>query len=561
MQIRCLLGPAGSGKTYRCLQQIRNELLSRPEGPPLIFLAPKQATFQLERQLLEGPELGGFSRLRILSFERLARFLFEGANIHVPPLLSEPGRVMVLRANLDRIRDELTIFKSCAKRVGFAQEVSKQFREFQQGGLTPARLRKMAAQLPPATRAGQKLTDLARIFEAYREWLRSNEFHDADALLSLAADLAEKKRGEFQFGGIWFDGFAQLTPQERRLLLAVLPCAPQTVLAFCLENEGRVRAAMSPWMLVSETFVKCRVAIEQQYGEGALLIECLPRHTRESRFRASPALRHLERYWAAAAEEKTEPGNSLRVVRCADPETEAAACAREILRFVRDGGRYRETAILLRSLENDYPHILRRVFRRYDIPVFMDQRESVAHHPLAELTRGALRMLAFNWQHNDLFAALKSGLGEVEVEVLDTLENEALLHGWDGALWKTEFRFRASERGADAAWLRELNRYRESLVRPFMAFEARLGAGASGRELAPAVRDLWSSLHVPSTLERWSAAGAFHQTVWDQMNSWLDDVQLAFAHQHFSMREWIPIIEAGVAGLTVGIIPPVLDHV
>ncbi|HXE42570.1 MAG TPA: hypothetical protein VN516_06060, partial [Candidatus Baltobacteraceae bacterium] len=101
MQVRFLLGPAGSGKTFRCLQEIRDTLKKNSEGE-LIFLAPKQATFQLERQLLGDDSLNGFTRLHILSFERLARFVFEKLNVAPPQLLSDEGRVMVLRALLLR---------------------------------------------------------------------------------------------------------------------------------------------------------------------------------------------------------------------------------------------------------------------------------------------------------------------------------------------------------------------------------------------------------------------------------------------------------------------------
>src|SRR5437762_14146261 len=96
MQARFLLGPAGSGKTHRCLSEVRAELLKSPEGLPLVLLAPKQATFQLERQLLDHSRWGerprlplpeasggsphrgqlhGYTRLQILSFERLAGFV------------------------------------------------------------------------------------------------------------------------------------------------------------------------------------------------------------------------------------------------------------------------------------------------------------------------------------------------------------------------------------------------------------------------------------------------------------------------------------------------------
>ena len=83
MQTRFLLGPAGSGKTFRCLTEIRQVLAAEPDGPALLLLAPKQTTYQLERQLLAHPSVPGYTRLQILSFDRLAFFLFN--QLQQPP--------------------------------------------------------------------------------------------------------------------------------------------------------------------------------------------------------------------------------------------------------------------------------------------------------------------------------------------------------------------------------------------------------------------------------------------------------------------------------------------
>jgi ATP-dependent helicase/nuclease subunit B len=45
------------------------------------------------------------------------------------------------------------------------------------------------------------------------------------------------------------------------------------------------------------------------------------------------------------------------------------------------------------------------------------------------------------------------------------------------------------------------------------------------------------------------------------MNTWLDNVALAFSDEALPLREWLPILEAGLANLTVGVIPPALDQV
>ena len=77
-----LIGPAGSGKTFRCLAEVRAEVKRSAKGLPLFFLAPKQATFQIERELLSDPEIHGYTRLQVVSFERLARSVLDEASSH-----------------------------------------------------------------------------------------------------------------------------------------------------------------------------------------------------------------------------------------------------------------------------------------------------------------------------------------------------------------------------------------------------------------------------------------------------------------------------------------------
>ncbi len=109
-------------------------------------------------------------------------------------------------------------------------------------------------------------------------------------------------------------------------------------------------------------------------------------------------LRHLEQSWAEPQPFSGErgPARQLACGDCANPEAEVTLAAREILRHVRAGGRYRDVAVLVRNLEG-YHEPLQRVFSRYEIPFFLDRRESVSHHPLAELTRSALRTVALQW--------------------------------------------------------------------------------------------------------------------------------------------------------------------
>ena len=400
-----------------------------------------------------------------------------------------------------------------------------------------------------------KLHDVALLLRAYLEWLTAHNLEDADRLLDLAAAALRassrhtddarlglghqpsainqsespiaNRQSPRAFASLWLDGFAEMTPQELDLLAALVPWCEHATLAFCLDGEPpEATSWLSMWSGIGQT---CRRCCERLSALSAceVTLEVLARDAARSRFAASPVLQHLEASWAkpkpfpisdfrfpspqSACDEGS--GNtsgiqhrassiqhlspSLRLATCAHPEAEAVLAAREILRYVRAGGRFRDCAVLLRSLEG-YADALRRVFTRYDISFFLDRRESIAHHPLAELTRYALRMVALGWEHDDWFGALKTGLVYDDEAALDRLENEALARGWRGTVWLGPLPSAGHEQFA--AWLERL---RLRVVPPFQHFaEALTAADGANRRKSPTLSG------VASLVERQLNAGA-----------------------------------------------------
>jgi ATP-dependent helicase/nuclease subunit B len=110
-----------------------------------------------------------------------------------------------------------------------------------------------------------------------------------------------------------------------------------------------------------------------------------------------------------------------------------------------------------------------------------------------------------------------------------------------------------------------------------------VSAPLAGPQLAEAIRTFWDESGAGRIMEHWnadaasavstrnpeSAAGAHfssgassvHATVWEQMQTWLDNLALAFPSEAMPLAEWLPVLEAGLSGLTIGVIPPALDQV
>ena len=616
VRVRFLLGPAGSGKTFRCLAGIREALAVSQEGPPLLLVAPKQTTYQLERQFLADDSIPGYTRLHILSFERLAHFVFDQLGRKSPRMLDEGGRLMVLRGLLARKRDELKLFRASARLTGFAQHLSLVLGELQRNQQTPELLRALAGQMQEERGLSYKLQDLATMLAEYLAWLKAHELQDADCLLAeAAAALGGRSKSEgrgpkvqehrpvssgnpaigdeqpaLRIDGLWVDGLAEISGPELDLLAALVPCCREATVTFCLERVPTEKLSwLSNWSVVQKTFEECKKRLGS-LPDVSVSLEVLARGPGETRFVKNPVLAHLEEYWAApqpyrsATEEvrgEVRSGtfgprpsdfgfssSALRVAVCANPEAEVTLAAREVLRYARAGGRFREVTVLVRSLVA-YHEPLQRVFSRYGIPFFLDRRESVSHHPLAELTRSALRTVAFHWQSDDWFAVLKTGLVPADDSDIDRLENEALARGWKGSVWQKPLAVASDPELT--AWLAELIR---RILPPFQRLALDMGAcqnKPTGPQLAAALRGLWGMLNVEERLQEWaggegsgsdlSGLGRVHQTVWSQMNKWLESIELGFPAEALALREWLPILDAGLAGLTVGVIPPALDQV
>jgi ATP-dependent helicase/nuclease subunit B len=619
------------------------------------LIAPRQTTYQLERQLLAADSsISGYTRLHILSFERLAHFIFERLGKGEPRMLDEEGRVMVLRGILAKKRDELKLFRASARLTGFAQQLSIVLRELQRSQLAAETLRQLAAQAGDAQGLGYKLHDLAVLLESYIEWLQKHNLQDADSLLEAASQalrsdsktetrqepiveraLANRKpmnkarkaenKSQLEFalpfdalaatagpsvaiaedetsiaskpiqnssvsqslgiGGVWVDGFSEWSAHELDLLAAIIPHSKDATLTFCLDAVPSQNFSwLSNWSVPQKSFEHCKRRLEELPGID-VAVELLNRDPRQTRFVNNPILQQLEVEWPKpeTATKATQPdagllARAIRVSTCVNPEAEAALAAREILRHVRGGGRFRDATVLVRRLES-YHQVLQRIFARYEIPYFLDRRELVTHHPLAELTRNALRTVAFHWQRDDWFAALKTGLLGVEDKEIDELENEALARGWKGAAWHEPIRLKDvpksdEERQRLVQLETRLEQLRKQIMPAFQRLALLFGAEQnkpSGPKLAAALREFWRISNVEQTLEQWASGtvlsselrvpNSVHATVWSQMNRWLDNIEMAFPEERLPLREWLPILDAGLANLTVGVIPPALDQV
>lgn len=580
MTLRFIIGRAGTGKSRACLDTVRQKLLAGPEGPPLILLVPEQATFQTEYALASAAGLKGFMRAQVLSFRRLAyRVLLEtggAARAHI----GELGKRMMLRRLLEQHRGKLKVFGRSAGQPGFADTLARTLGEMKTYCIQPADLAAGLNALnvrEDRSLLANKLADLRLLYEAMEECL-AGRFTDPDDYLNLLADGLEKTAA-FKEAEVWVDGFSGFTPQEYRVLDALLRCTRRVHVTLCADA-----AALSGSPDESDLFYPARETYDTLCAlaaRGQVTVERpLLLHPERSRFR-NAAIAYLEKnFFRRPASPAGGAGAGVMLAAAANRRAEVEGVAREIIRLCRDRGyRYREIVLLTRDLDA-YSHLIAVVFADYAIPVFIDRKRPVLGHPLIELVRAALEVVVKDWSYDPVFRFLKTDLGPLAREEVDLLENYVLAHGirgsrwYDAAPWEYRRRLTLEEDMAvtadEAGELAEINRIRRTAVKALASFHQAVRQAGNVRKITVALFNLLAELKVDAILERWSKqaeaeglleAAREHVQVWDMLVTLLDQVVETLGEETLSLADYAAVLDAGFESMRLSLIPPGLDQV
>lgn len=145
MAVQFILGRSGTGKTSFCTKALANALLDRSQTEPLILLVPEQATYQAERAILTDQKIDCYTRLHVLSFDRL-RFLLTDKNPDAP-VLSPLSQQMIIHRILRQQKDKLKLFTASPSTPGLARQMTETITELCQYAQTPPGYRPAAERI------------------------------------------------------------------------------------------------------------------------------------------------------------------------------------------------------------------------------------------------------------------------------------------------------------------------------------------------------------------------------------------------------------------------------
>lgn len=586
MSVRFIIGRSGTGKTTTCLSEISTSLRENASGQPIIYIVPDQMTFLTEYELITTPRLGGMMRAQVYSFTRLAwRILQEtggGSRFH----LSNTGINMLIRKIIEEKKEQLTIFQLASDKNGFTEQVEKMITEFRRYCVSPAELvaqQQFLKEVETKQDLQDKLHDLQLIYRHFEDAI-SGKYLDSEDYFQLLADKIPKSK-ELQAAEIYIDGFHSFTPQEYLIIGQLMKCCQRVTITLTVD---RIYTSESPdeldlFRMTGET---CQTLVDIAKTEQVPIEDS--KILLEQQRATNPSLAYLETHFDERPSQPYDKKTNITICQAANRRAEIEGVARKITNFIREEDlRYRDIAVLMRN-GSDYHDLVNTIFHDYHIPYFIDQKQTMLHHPLIELIRSTLEIINGNWRYEAVFRAIKTDLlfplheNQQEMrENMDQLENYVLAYGIQGNKWTQKQRwiyrrFRGLEletnvqTDKEKAMEYQLNEWRLLITAPILRLARRLKRAQNGRQMCEAVFLYLEELHIQEKLEKWQFAEAEkgnlvksnkHEQAWNKIIELLDQYVEILGEEKTSIKQFASVIDAGLESLKFSLVPPAMDQV
>lgn len=384
-RLKVLVGPAGSGKTERILEEFVREM--EGGGGPLLLLPSSHRVREVKARFLSRGIPPGLATIHTL--ESLLDMVLSGTSYAYRRLNAVETQALVEEV-VRQVRPQLGYFSEMGLRWGFNRVVARFLREAVVLDRDEVLLEKVE---PP-----EKAKDLALLLDTYRKLLKEKGLLDETLAFMEAARLVREGKALFldRVTHLLVDGFYDFTVAQWALVEALITSLPRTTFAL-LYHSSRPRLFSLPGRL-----------LERLEAHGADVEEL-----DEGDWPLSP----LERRLGGGKVSLPEVDLSSRVflIKGGGPWGEVRWVAYKVASLIREGVCPRDIGVVVRDLSLRRGE-LEEALEAWGIPFHITQHPALAEHPLVNLAVMLLKARLEDLPVNRLVSLALSSLVPLDVE-------------------------------------------------------------------------------------------------------------------------------------------------
>lgn len=589
MSIRFILGRSGSGKTRLILDEIKKACDEVPQGDPIFVIAPDQMTFHMEYQLLKQSQYPSLMRVQGVSFNRFAYRILQETGGLSRYHLDQVGLGLLLQKIMNEKKEQLTLFPFYANKPGFISKVSEMISEFKNYCVTPNQLLQTLHMQQEednwSMQSVKKINDIAILYDEFEKISLGQYLMTEDYYTLLSEQIASSTT--VANSDFYVDGYHLFNKQEELILVQLMKYAKSVTIILTHD----LNSSSAVFSLPARTFSRLVSKVE----EAGLDYEIQELTEESHRFEPFGALAHIEKHFMQFPL-MTSEAKGVNFFQAANSRVEVEEVAKRIYHLIhKEGYTFSDIAIYTAQSE-EYQELIASIFPKFNIPVFLDYKESMLIHPLMIMLYHIFDVILNGWRHESLFTIIKTGLFMDVSKVskqqsfyeafqryqreLDLLENYCLARQIKKQDWQQKEswvyeKYQGLGRGYvktddDLAQEELLNHLKNQISTVLTAFEKNLKKAKTYKEFSIATFSFLEECQIPQKLSLLESSAEEvqnlkllkqHQQVWNKLLNLFEQLVEVGQDEHVSLEDFSTVFKAGLEEMEYATVPPRLDQV
>lgn len=456
MALKIIYGKSGAGKSSYIYNEINEKI---KQGEKAYIITPEQFSFTAEKRLMENKK--STINAEVITFNRMAYRVMNEVGGIIHNNISKCGKSMLIYSIMQNEKKNLKLLNKSDENIEIAMRTITEFKKNQ---ISLDDLKQEIDKIEDAY-LKIKLQDIIIIYEKFNLNIENQYIDEADLLTNLSNNI--EKTELFKNSIIYIDEFVGYTKQEIEIIKKLLNIAKKVNITFSIDNlELDTNPDSDIFYPNKKTLKKILKLLKDGEKIEPVNLDKLYRFKNEE-------LIYIENYlYKTKIKEYENKITNTNLFLAKNQYSEIENIAKNIIELVKkENYKYNEIAVITKNT-NTYSTLFKAIFKKYEIPVFIDEKKDLNQNILIRHILSILEIIIKNYSYESIFNYLKTGFLEIEEQDIFKLEKYCIKYGIKNNKFKREFNYGMTEKNESE--IKYLNELREKIINPIMNLENKI---------------------------------------------------------------------------------------
>ena len=406
--------------------------------------------------------------------------------------LTKQGKAMLIDSILNRHKKELKFLGKSDENIEIGMQA---ITELKKHNITVEDLQQQIGKIEDKY-LKTKLKDITLIYEKFQEQIEGKYIEEADLLTILTEQI--EKTDLVKDAILYFDEFAGFTKQEYEVIKKLIKLAKQVNITICTDDLNFNTNPDQDIYYSNKTMI---TKLWNIANENDFEIEQPVHLTKQYRFKTEE-LHYLSEHMNQTKSTKYEKNvENIALFLAQNPYSEIENIAQKIAQFIKEKKkRYKDIAIITKNIE-DYASLVRAIFPKYKIPVFIDEKRDVNQNIIIQYSLALLEILQKNFATDAIFHYLKLGFFEIDSDEIFELENYCNKWGIKQNKWKRDFPYEM-ENEERRQKIERFNELRKRIIEPLLELKEKIYQDRKVENITKNLYLFWQEQHLQEKISQ-----------------------------------------------------------